>query len=193
MAPAMKGAIAGIAASVVLGIGDSKLSLGGMVLGAPVVIGVSVASASLASELSHDYILAKIKPNASLADFEAKALAPALRAAATIGAAYLTIGPVTDMRAALELAVIGAGSEIGGAYAHSMIMSLMTGHNAVQAIHGSISAQCFSIPLRPPPFCGAGLYGCASAGSASASLLTHDVRARARASWALGSGSAPSA
>ena len=134
MAPAMKGDIAGIAASVVLGVGDSKLSLGGMVLGAPMVIGVSVAGASLASELSHDYILAKIKPNASLADFEAKALAPALTAAATIAAAYVTIGPVTDMRAALELAAVGAGSEIGGSYAHSMVMSLMRGNNPVHAI-----------------------------------------------------------
>ena len=79
---------------------------------------LGVAGASLAIELSHDYILAKIKPNDSLAEFEAKALAPALTAAATIGAAYLTIGPVTDMRAALELAAVGAGSEIGGTYAH---------------------------------------------------------------------------
>ena len=134
MAPAMKGAIAGIAASVVLGVGDSKLSLGGMVLGAPTVIGISVAGASLASELGHDYVLSKIKPNASLADFEAKALAPALTAAATIAAAYVTIGPVTDMRAALELAAVGAGSEIGGAYAHSMVMSLMRGNNPVHAI-----------------------------------------------------------
>ena len=78
--------------------------------------------------------MAKIKPNASLADFEAKALAPALTAAATIGAADLSIGPVTDMRAALELAAIGAGSEIGGSYAHSMVMSLMRGNNPVHAI-----------------------------------------------------------
>ena len=130
----MKGAIAGIAASVVLGVGDSKLALGGMVWSAPTVIGISVAGASLASELSHDFILSKIKPNASLADFEAKALAPALTAAATIAAAYVTIGPVTDMRAALEMAAVGAGSEIGGAYAHSMVMSLMRGNNPVHAI-----------------------------------------------------------
>ena len=134
MAPAMKGAIAGIAASVVLGVGDSKLSLGGMVWSAPTVIGVSVAGASIVSELSHDYILAKIKPNASLADFEAKALAPALTAAATIAAAYVTIGPVTDMRAAIALAAVGAGAEIGGTYAHSMVMSLMRGNNPVHAI-----------------------------------------------------------
>ena len=38
MGPAVKGAIAGIAASVVLGVGDSKLSLGGMVMGEPTVI-----------------------------------------------------------------------------------------------------------------------------------------------------------
>ena len=104
MGPAIKGSVAAVAAHVVLGVGDSKLALGGMVVGAPLVIGVSVAGASIAAELSHDFILAKIKPNASLADFEAKALAPALTAAATIGAAYLTIGPVTDMRAVAELA-----------------------------------------------------------------------------------------
>ena len=135
MAPAIKGTIAGIAASVVLGVGDSKLSLGGMVWSAPTVIGISVAGASLATELSHDLILSKIKPNASLADFEARALGPALTAAATIGAAYLTIGPVSDLRAVLELGALGAGSEIGGAYAHSMIMSLMNRGSAVQAIH----------------------------------------------------------
>ena len=70
-----------------------------------------------------------------MADFEAKALAPALTAAATIAAAYVSIGPVSDLRAALELGALGAGSEIGGAYAHSMIMSLMNRGSAVQAIH----------------------------------------------------------
>ena len=125
---------AGVAASAVLGLGDSKLSLGGMVMGAPSVIGISVAGASLASSLSHDFILAKIKPNASLADFEARALAPALTAAATIAAAYATIGPISDVRAALELGALGAGSEIGGTYAHSMVMSLMRDNNPVHAI-----------------------------------------------------------
>ena len=134
MGPAIKGLVGGIAAHVVLGVGDSKLALGGMVWSAPTVIGLSVASASIASELSHDYILAKIKPNASLADFEAKALAPALTAAATIAAAYVTIGPVSDLRAGLELAALGAGSEIGGTYAHSMVMSLMRGNSPVHAI-----------------------------------------------------------
>ena len=62
MAPAMKGSIDVIAASVMLSVSDSKLSLGGMVLGAPTVIGLSVSGASLASELIHDFILAKIKP-----------------------------------------------------------------------------------------------------------------------------------
>ena len=134
MAPAIKGLVGGIAAHVVLGVGDSKLALGGMVWSAPTVIGLSVAGASIVSDLSHDYVLAKIKPNASLADFEAKTLAPALTAAATIAAAMLTIGPVTDMRAALELAAVGAGAEISGSYAHSMVMSLMRGNNPVHAI-----------------------------------------------------------
>ena len=85
--------------------------------------------------MSHDFVLAKIKKSAQLADFEDKILAPGLTASATIGQpTYLTIGPVTDMRAALELAAVGAGSEIGGSYAHSMIMSLMQGSNPVHAI-----------------------------------------------------------
>ena len=135
MGPLVKGLVGGIAAHVVLGVGDSKLALGGMVWSAPTVIGLSVSGASIVSEFSHDFVLSQIKPNASLADFEQKALAPLLTAAATIGAAYVTIGPVTDMRAAFELAAIGAGSEVGDTYAHSMVMSLMQGSNPVQAIH----------------------------------------------------------
>ena len=50
MAPAMKGAIAAVAAGVVLDVSDSKLALGGMSWSAPTVIGVSVAGASLASQ-----------------------------------------------------------------------------------------------------------------------------------------------
>ena len=76
----------------------------------------------------------KIKTNTTLLTFQQKALASALTAAATIGAAMLTIGPISDMRAALELAAVGAGSEIGGTYAHSMVMSLMRGNNPVHAI-----------------------------------------------------------
>ena len=136
MQPLVKGLVGGIAAHVALGVGDSKLSLGGMVWSAPTVIGISVAGASIVSSLSHDFVLMTIKGNnASLAELEQRTLAPLLTAAATIGAAYVTIGPVTDLRAALELAAIGAGAEIGGTYAHSMIMSLMQGSNPVQAIH----------------------------------------------------------
>ena len=135
MAPAIKGLVGGIAASVVLGVGDSKLSLGGMVWSAPTVIGISVAGVSIVSELSHDFVLMKIKGNnASLAELEQRTLAPLLTAAATIGAAYLTIGPVTDLRAALELAAIGAGAEVGGTYLDGMLMSLMRGSGPVHAI-----------------------------------------------------------
>ena len=135
MQPLVKGLVGGIAAHVVLGVGDSKLSLGGMVWSAPTVIGISVAGASIVSELSHDFVLMKIKGNnASLAELEQRTLAPLLTAAATIGAAYVTIGPVTDLRAALELAAIGAGAEIGGTYLDGMLMSLMRGNSPVHAI-----------------------------------------------------------
>ena len=41
---------------------------------------------------------------------------------------------VEEPRAALELAVIGAGAEIGGTYLDGMLMSLMRGNNPVHAI-----------------------------------------------------------
>ena len=84
MQPLVKGLVGGIAASVVLGVGtDSKLSLGGITWSAPTVIGVSVAGASIVSELSHDFVLMKIKGNnASLAELEQRTLAPLLTAAA---------------------------------------------------------------------------------------------------------------
>ena len=89
MQPLVKGLVGGIAAHVVLGVGDSKLSLGGMVWSAPTVIGISVAGASIVS----DFVLMKIKGNnASMAELEQRTLAPLLTAAATIGAAYVTIG-----------------------------------------------------------------------------------------------------
>ena len=63
MQPLVKGLVGGIAAHVVLGVGDSKLVLGGMVWSAPTVIGISVAGASIVSSLSHDFVLMKIKGN----------------------------------------------------------------------------------------------------------------------------------
>ena len=133
MAPAMKGMVAALGASCLVG-GESKLSLGGMSLPPAAVIGVSVAGASIVTELTHDMILKKISGEHA-SKTEAMFLAPGLTAAATIGAAWLTIGPVTDMKAAFELAALGAGAEVGGTYLHSAIMPLMLGDSSVSA-HG---------------------------------------------------------
>ena len=123
--PAIVGGVAAVASKFFVG-GSGTLPLFGMEWSPSTVIGVSCAGASIAAGLSHDYVLKMIKgQSVATQELEAKALAPALTALATIGAAYVTIGPVSDLRAALELAAIGAGSEVAGAYIYSMAAPYM--------------------------------------------------------------------
>ena len=79
MAPAMKGMVAAVGASFLVG-SESKLSLGGMALPPAAVIGVSVAGASIVTELTHDMILKKISGEHA-SKTEAMFLAPGLTAA----------------------------------------------------------------------------------------------------------------
>ena len=119
--PALVGGCAALASKFFVG-GSGTLPLLGMEWSPSTVIGVSCAGASIAAGLSHDYVLKMIKgQSVATQELEAKVLAPALTAVATIGAAYVTIGPVSDLRAALELAAIGAGSEVAGTYVHNMV------------------------------------------------------------------------
>ena len=119
--PAIVGGVAAVASKFFVG-GSGTLPLFGMDWSPSTVIGVSCAGASIAAGLSHDYVLKMIKgQSVATQELEAKVLAPALTAVATIGAAYVTIGPVSDLRAALELAAIGAGSEVAGTYVHNMV------------------------------------------------------------------------
>ena len=119
--PAIVGGCAALASKFFVG-GSGTLPLFGMDWSPSTVIGVSCAGASIAAGLSHDYVLKMIRgQSVATAELEAKVLAPALTALATVGAAYVTIGPVSDLRAAFELAAIGAGSEIAGTYVHNMV------------------------------------------------------------------------
>ena len=119
--PAIVGGVAAVASKFFVG-GSGTLPLFGMDWSPSTVIGVSCAGASIAASLSHDHVLKMIKgQSVATQELEAKVLAPALTAVATIGAAYVTIGPVSDLRAALELAAIGAGSEVAGTYVHNMV------------------------------------------------------------------------
>ena len=132
MAPLIKGAIAGITGSYLIG-GSAKVPMLGMSVSPAVLIGSSVGAASIVSSLSHDMVLQRIKGNRS-ADLETRFLAPALTAAASVGVGYVTLGAL-DGRAIMELAALGAGSEIAGDYAHEMIKSAMNGGKQVIA-HG---------------------------------------------------------
>ena len=75
----------------------------------------------------------KIKGN-RYADLETRFLAPALTAAASVTVGYVTLGTL-DGRAIMELADLGAGSEVAGDYLHEMIKAAMNGNKQVVA-HG---------------------------------------------------------
>ena len=133
MAPLVKGVVAGTFASFYLG-NIGKVPLMGMPVSPAILIGSSVAGASLVSALSHDFVLKKINGN-RFYDLEGKALSVALTAGASVAVGVATLGTL-DTKAMLELAALGAASEIAGDYAHSMIMSaLMPGHANAMAMH----------------------------------------------------------
>ena len=132
MTPAIKAVVAGVAGSYLIG-GSQKVPLMGMSVSPAVLIGTSAGAASIVSSLSHDYVLEKIKGN-RYSDLETRFLAPALTAAASVAVGYATLGSL-DTRAIMELAGLGAGSEIAGDYAHEMIKAAMNGGKQVVA-HG---------------------------------------------------------
>ena len=111
MAPLVKGVVAGAFASYYIG-PVGKVPLLGMPVPPSVLIGSSVAGASLVASLSHDMVLAKIKGN-KYVDLEGKALSMVLTGAATVGAGVFSLGSL-DYKAMGELFAIGAGSEIAG-------------------------------------------------------------------------------
>ena len=134
MAPVVKGLVAGTFAQFYLG-SLGKVPLLGMPVSPAVLIGSSVAGASLVGALSHDFVLSKIKGNRYV-DLEGKALSMVLTGAATMAVGAATLGTL-DMKAYGELFALGAGAEVAGEYAHSMIMSaMMPGHaNALAMGH----------------------------------------------------------
>ena len=133
MAPLVKGAVAGLFTSYYIG-PVGKVSLMGMPVSASVLIGTSVAGASLVSALSHDMILAKIKGN-KYYDLEGRTLSMLLTGGASVGVGVATLGTL-DVKAMGELFALGAASEIAGSYAHDMIMSaMMPGGASALAMH----------------------------------------------------------
>ena len=134
MAPAVKGLVAGAFASYYIGSDVGKVPLFGMPMSPAVLIGTSVAGASLVSALSHDMVLARIKGN-KYYDLEGKALSMVLTGGATVAVGVATLGSL-EMKAMMELAALGAASEVAGSYAHDMIMSaMMPGHANALAMH----------------------------------------------------------
>jgi len=133
MGPVVKGVVAGVFAQVYLG-NLGKVPLLGMPVSPAILIGSSVAGASLVGALSHDFVLSKIKGN-KYYDLEGRALAMVLTGSATMAVGALTLGSL-DMKAYGELFILGTASEVAGDYAHSMIMSaMMPGGPSALAMH----------------------------------------------------------
>ena len=130
--PAIKAVVAGVAGSYLIG-GSQKVPLLGMSVSPAVLIGSSVGAASIVSSLSYEMVLERIKGN-NYAELETRFLAPALTAAASVAVGYAALGAL-DGRAIMELAALGAGSEVAGDYAHAAVKSAMNGGKQVVA-HG---------------------------------------------------------
>ena len=134
MKPALAAIIAKAASATLIGVdGSGSLPLFGMEWAPSTVVGVSVGAAVIATAATHDMVLARFQ-SMGYADAESKIIAPALAAVFTIAAVRYTIGPLGDLRSVFELAALGAGSEIGGDYAHTVIMPLIEGASSGQVL-----------------------------------------------------------
>ena len=124
--PAIVGGIA-YAASMVF-VSDARVPFLGMELSANVAIGGAAALGNVASSLAHDYVLGMLPGNdPAMVEMQTAILGPALTGGATLLAANLTIGSITGMRPALELAAIGAGSHVLGSYVYNAVSQAMAG------------------------------------------------------------------
>jgi len=130
--PAIVGGIA-YAASMVF-VSDARVPFLGMDLSANVAIGGAAALGNVASSLAHDYILGMLPgSDPASVEWQAAILGPALTGGATLLAANLTIGSITGMRPALELAAIGAGSYVLGSYVYGAVSPSMSGKTIAAA------------------------------------------------------------
>ena len=115
--------LAGKLAGMAIGIDSSGGSLEflNMSLSPSTVIGISVAAGTVASASVHDAVLSRAQSMNYAASTE-KAIAPLLSGLFTIAAVRLSVGEFTDLRSIMEVAAVGAGSEIAGTYLHDDII-----------------------------------------------------------------------
>ena len=118
--PALTGVIAGVASSVILG-NAGELPLLGMSVSPAVAIGASVAVGSLTAQAFNQYVVPKIASGQQAQAFETGFIGMAVPGAAAVLTAHFLIGSMSSTSAMLQLAVLGAGSEVAGAYVCPMI------------------------------------------------------------------------
>ena len=118
--PALTGVIAGTAAGVLLG-NAGELPILGMAVSPAVAIGCSVAVGSLTASAFNQYVVPKIASGEQAQAFETGFIGMAVPGAAAVLTAHFLIGSMSSTSAMLQLAVLGAGSEVAGAYVGPMI------------------------------------------------------------------------
>ena len=124
--PAIVGGIAYTASMMF--VSDARVPFFGMDLSASVAIGGAAALGNVASSLAHDYVLGMLPGNdPATVEMQTAILGPALTGGATLLAANLTIGSITGMRPALELAAIGAGSHVLGSNVDNAVSPTISG------------------------------------------------------------------
>jgi hypothetical protein len=86
-----------------------------------VAIGASVAVGSLTAQAFNQYVVPKTASGRQAQAFETGLIGMAIPGASAALTAHFLIGSMSSTSAMLQLAVLGAGSEVAGAYVAPML------------------------------------------------------------------------
>lgn len=116
--PLLAGGIAFLAGKMFYDAGDMNIPFTQMSVSLPLALGATVAGASLVSSFSKNYVLTMLPQNAAYADQESMWTGPLLTGGVSL--LVLKYGSENyqwDKIGYVKAILLGAGSEIGGAYA----------------------------------------------------------------------------
>lgn len=91
-----------------------------------IAIGIAVALASLLADVAHDFVFPHILKSARLSTIESALMQIAVSAVATVG--LLVYGSGAPKNNIGNMALLGAGSVIGGAYAYDKFLGTGSGN-----------------------------------------------------------------
>ena len=125
--PALVGIVAGVSSQAFFFPAGTTVNLMGSNLGAGTALGMAAAAGSIVGDLSHDFVLKKLSGQSDVAlERETMVLGPVLTGlgcVAAVGAFITGPGPLMqNPMSILQIAGIGAASEVAGEYAARFVI-----------------------------------------------------------------------